>query len=179
MDDDRTLYQRVLGNGFAQLPPILREFHSLRDGGNARGVVSVQHGRGILRRILARVLHLPPQGECIAVDLQVRVQGGREIWVRHFNAVPVETLQWQRGRWLIEKAGPLCFVFDVSATAEEMRFVFSHNEICGFKVPRILSLRVDAVARGQESNWQITVTIRSPLFGLLAEYRGEITPSPC
>ena len=176
MDEPRnTLYQRVLGENFAQLPPVLRAFHALPQGGQARGFVKVQHGCGWLRRVLARLLRLPPQGERVEVRLQVQTKNEGEIWLRHFDGVPVQTLQWQRDNYLIEKAGPLCFAFYVSANENELRFNFSHNEIGGFRLPFPV-LRVDAVARGKENFWHIQVKIRAPLFGLLAEYRGEITP---
>ena len=170
-----TLYQRVLGENFVQLPPVLRAFHALPRGGQARGFVKVQHGRGWLRRVLARLLRLPPQGECVEVQLQVQTKKEGEIWVRHFDGVPVQTMQWQRGDLLIEKAGPLCFAFHVGADENELRFDFAHNEIGGIRLPFSI-LRVDAVARGEENFWHIQVMIRAPRFGLLAEYRGEISP---
>lgn len=173
-----TLYQRVLGEEFAQLPPVLCKFHSSQTA-QAKGIVQVQHGRGLVRRVLAKLLRLPPEGEHITVRLQVQMQDDREIWLRHFDGVPVQTTQWQRDDLLIEKAGPLCFVFHVSAKPEGLRFDFSHNEITGIKLPFAV-LKVDALARGMEnaseSGWHITVMIRAPLLGLLAEYRGEIMP---
>lgn len=173
-----TLYQRVLGKEFAQLPPVLHEFHSLPQGGQAQGMVLVQYGRGLVRCTLAKLLRLPPEGESVKVNLQVKVEDGHEIWVRHFDGLCVQTKQWQRDNLLIEKAGPLCFAFRMSANQEGLRFDFSHNEIAGIKLPFPV-LKVDALARGMKSasncGWHITVVISAPLLGVLAEYRGEIT----
>ena len=170
-----TLYQRVLGEEFAHLPSVLREFHSLPQGGQARGTVQVCYGCGPVRRAFARLLRLPPEGERVAVYLQVKVQEHREIWVRHFDGVPVQTTQWQCGDLLIEKAGPLCFAFRVSNNEETLRFHFAHNSITGIKLPFTI-LQVEATARGLENSWQIHVCISTPLLGVLAEYRGEISP---
>lgn len=173
-----SLYQRVLGRSFARLPPVLRAFHSLRQGAQAQGVVNVRYGRGRVRRAFAKALRLPPEGERITVQLQVQPQNGREIWVRQFDNLRMETLQWQRGDLLIEKAGALCFAFYVDVHEEGLRFQFVHNEIAGFKLPLRL-LQVEAKASATELNangWFIQVTISAPLVGLLAEYRGEISP---
>lgn len=173
-----TLYQRVLGERYDDLPPVLRDFHALPQDAKAQGVVSVRHGKGWCRSALAKTLRLPPQGEQIKVQLQVQPQKGSEIWVRHFDNLRVETVQWQRDGFLVEKAGPICFAFYVFVQNAELRFQFSHNEIGGFKLP-IKILQVDATARAAENNgnsWHIQVTIRAPLLGLLAEYRGEISP---
>jgi hypothetical protein len=170
-----TLYQRVLGEEFAHLSPTLREFHGVPHGGQAQGMVCVRHGRGIIRHTLAKLLRLPPEGEHIAVHLQVQAQENCEIWVRHFEGVPVQTIQWQRDSFLIEKAGLLCFAFRVSNNEQTLQFDFSHNEIAGLRLP-LAVLKVEAQARGLEDGWHITVVIRAPFLGLLAEYQGEIRP---
>jgi hypothetical protein len=170
-----TLYQRLLGEEFTHLPPVLREFHSLPHGGQAQGVLQVQYGRGFVRRALAKLLRLPREGKHIAVHLQVQAHDNHEIWVRHFDDLRVQTTQWQTGKLLIEKAGPLCFAFRLSADKETLRFDFSHNQIGAIKLPFTV-LQVDAQARGLEDSWQIIVMIRVPLIGLLVEYRGEIRP---
>jgi hypothetical protein len=172
-----TLYQRVLGEEFAHLSPALREFHGLPHGGQAQGVVCVRHGCGIIRHTVAKLLRLPPQGEHITVHLQVQAQAQEncETWVRHFEGVPVQTIQWQHGDLLIEKAGLLCFAFRVSNDQEGLRFDFSHNEIVGLRLP-LAVLKIEAQARGLADGWHITVVIRAPFLGLLAEYQGEIRP---
>jgi hypothetical protein len=170
-----TLYQRVLGEEFAHLSPTLREFHGLPHGGQAQGVVCVRHGCGIVRHTVAKLLRLPPEGERIVVHLQVQPQENCEIWVRHFDGVPVQTVQWQRGALLIEKAGPLCFAFRVSNNEQTLQFDFSHNEIAGLRLP-LAVLKIEAKARGLADGWHITVVIRAPFLGLLAEYQGEINP---
>ena len=178
--DDQTLYQRALGDQFARLPPVLRAFHSLPQGGMARGVATVRRGRGWWRHLAAQALRLPPAGECVPVVLQVQVVGDREIWVRDFGGFAVRTEQWQRGDFFIEKAGPLCFVFRLRIEENSLRFVFQHNELCGLRWPRWQVLRVEAVVRsvGEDANssWHVEVSISTPLLGLLTAYSGEITP---
>jgi hypothetical protein len=173
--EDQTLYHRVIGDDFERLPIVLREFHSRANGGEARGVVKVMRGRGWLQNCAAWALRLPPVGERVAVTLQVRTIGEREIWIRCFNGQRVETTQWQEGEYLVEQAGPLRFVFRVEANEEEMRFHFAHNKIGNLKLPFPL-LRVNATARGDGAKWHIQVMISAPLLGMLTQYSGEIAP---
>ena len=175
MRNNQTLYQRVLADDFSRLPRVLRDFHSRAHGAEARGWVRVKHGRGILRRILARALRLPPVGERVEVALQVKTSGDRETWIRGFNGQRVTTTQWQEDQYLIEKAGPLRFVFRVEADSKELRFHFRHNRIGSMKLPFPL-LCVNARACSTGEKWNIEVTISAPLLGMLAEYSGEITP---
>lgn len=197
----QTLYQRLLGEDFQKLPPILQRFHSLPHGGKAFGSVSVKHGSNIRLRQLLRMqatrtlLQLPPQGENIPLSLEVvsQQQGERELWIRRFGAEGqpgtccLRTLQWQEdGKYLIEQAGPLLFVFRVSADEAGMTFHFQHNRLRSSPgaAPHFSALRVEAAASAAaaamgNSNgcWHIQVQITSPRFGLLTAYEGEVTPT--
>jgi hypothetical protein len=176
--DSKTLYQHLLGRDFDRLPAVLHRFHGLPTGGQATGTLTVKHGKGLIRHWAAWLLRLPRPGENIPVRVQVRVKGRNEIWIRHFGRQCIRTVQWQEDGYLIEKAGPLCFVFKVRGDEQGLRFDFQHNRLMGIKLPYLISLRADAIAEGTGDSWQITVNITSPLLGVLASYRGRVHPLP-
>lgn len=176
-----TLYQRVLGADFAMLPPVLQQFHSGPRGGAAAGRMAVRHPRAWPRRVLARLLRLPPTATDIPVRLHVYPQGGRELWVRHFGDQCLETLQWQDGRYLVEQAGPLQFVFKLSASAEGLTFKFQHNRLPALRYPVFTVLRIRANASASPAcppgaAWHIQVVIAAPLAGWLTTYEGDMRP---
>jgi hypothetical protein len=176
MTNSPTLYQRLLGKDFDSLPLVLRHFHSLPRGGHATGIVTVARSSGVLPALVARVLQLPRAGDEVPLRLQVAPRGDRELWIRHFGRQRLETMQWQNGPYLVEKAGPLILVFHVVADALGMTFHFQHNKISGVQLPNNLSLRVSANARGAGDRWFIAVEISLPALGTITTYRGEITP---
>lgn len=212
----QTLYQRLLGEDFQKLPPILQCFHSQPQGAKASGRVNVKHASSSSSRSLyypaamAGTLLglLPPQGEDIPLRLEVvpEQQGQRELWIRHFGNKEdrqqrrrryccLRTLQWtEDGTFLVEQAGPLLFVFRVSADEKGMTFHFQHNRL---PLPgnraRFTALHVEAVAAiapgataderfsphnspGNDS-WRISVQITSPMLGQLTAYEGVVTPA--
>lgn len=177
--DSRTLYQRVLGEDYARLSAVLQSFHGLPQGGCASGVLEVQHGAGVLRRLAAQLLMLPRAGESVPLRLQIETHDGRETWVRHFSKQKIETLQWQDGPFLIEQAGPIQIVFKLQADEQCLVFHARPNRIRGIPIPGCLSLRVEATARGLENCWIIEVKIALPLLGTIVTYQGEITPQLC
>lgn len=175
----QTLYQRVLGKDFSKLPPILQHFHSLPEGGCANGIISVKQGAGVLQHIAARVLRLPRAGKMIPLRLQVIPKDGKEIWIRHFDGQSLETLQWQSGSYLVEKAGPLQFVFHLTADEHGLTFHPYLSKIGDIQIPECISLRVSANARSLENCWDIRVVITAPLLGTITTYQGEIVPQSC
>lgn len=175
----QTLYQRVLGEDFARLPPVLQRFHSLTGRGCATGTVAVEHGAGVLRHSAATILRLPYEGQKVRLRLEVIPQGSSELWIRHFDHQRLETLQWQEGPYLVEKAGPLCLAFQLVADADGLTFRLRHSQARGIRLARGLPMLVHAQARGAEEHWRIAVTISVPLLGEVTTYRGEVFPQPC
>lgn len=184
----QTLYQRLLGEDFNRLPSILQRFHSLPHGGKASGSVTVIYSGSWLRNasVARSLLRLPPPGENIPLSLEVLPQGARELWIRRFGREQhrLLTLQWQEDGFLIEKSGPLLFVFRVSADEQGITFHFQHNRLEPFPLrPRFSAIRVEAEAAAHtedehtDSHWHIRVHITSPLLGRLIAYEGKVTPT--
>jgi hypothetical protein len=170
-----TLYRRLLGEAFETLPAVLRDFHSLPHGGTARGLCSVARGKGWLCNALADRMRLPPHGDRVAVRLRVVVEDDRERWVRDFDGVRMETVQWAHSGLLIEAAGSLRAGFRVVAGPEGLRFGLARAWLCGLPLPRALMPRATAEARARERGWLLDVRVEAPFIGLLAAYRGEVT----
>jgi hypothetical protein len=105
----RSLYRRILGARFDELPEVLRRFHGTPGGGRARGTLQVKRAGGPLRNGLASLLGLPRTGTDVSVRLEVEIEGDRERWVRNFQGQRLETVQWARGDLLMESYGPTTF----------------------------------------------------------------------
>src|SRR5262249_42896075 len=171
------LYQRVLGDDFERLPPVLRRFHGGTEGGRARGVFRVTRGAGRLRNWLANRMGLPPAGGRIPIVLAVRVEGEREYWGGQFEgSAPLKTVQWLKRGQLRESAGPICFGFHLALAGPTLRFEQVGGWLAGLRLPRLLLPRVQAEATGQAVGWHVRVRVEVPLFGFLAQYEGEMVP---
>jgi hypothetical protein len=171
-----TLYRRLLAERFEMLPDVLRDFHGLPSGGVARGVLCVTRGKGRLCSALADRMRLPPHGARVAVRLRVVVEGERERWVREFDGILFQTVQWVHAGLLIETAGPLRFGFQVVASPEGLGFEQKRGWLYGLPLPRALTPQIWAEATAGEASWTIDVRVTVPFVGLLARYYGEVTP---
>lgn len=144
-----TLYRRILGPAFDQLPPALRQFHDLPEGGRGTGTFRVTRGQGWFRNLLAGAIGLPAQAEQVPVRLQVVVEGDRERWLRDFAGHRVVSLQWEYRGLLIEKMGPVSTAFRLVVEQEALRFEMAGAWLLGIPLPRALSVRVEAITVGQ------------------------------
>jgi hypothetical protein len=170
-----TLYQRILKESFSGLPPTLQQFHGQVEGGCAEGTVTVERGDGLLRRGLAALLRLPPPGH-LPLRLEVIVEDGCERWIRHFGNYCLDTLQWQEGSLLIEKAGLLQFGFRL--IVEDSALVFQQHfcRLGKLLLPHFATLFISATVSDYDQGWQVEVVISAPIFGVITTYHGEVYP---
>jgi len=158
------LYPQLLDSDFAKMPRVLREFHSSLGERRAHGTVTVRHEN----RWLARMSGFPPSGTNIRLQLDVTAGDNEEIWIRHFGASVLQTVQRRHGDLLLEAAGRVWVFFRVSADCFGMRF--ESERVRFWKIP--LPVRIRAEARGNQSSWEIEVTVKG-----VGSYCGVVVPT--
>jgi hypothetical protein len=171
-----SLYRRLLGPLYDELPEVLRRFHDAPDGHRARGWLDVARGRGLLRNAIAWILGMPAAGSGVEVELAIAVEGTRERWVRHFGGQRVETVQWADGGLLMESLGPTSFASGVHADGSGLHYVFRRAWLGPLPFPRWFSPRISGEAIGEGDAWRVTVRIEAPIVGLLIRYEGPVRP---
>jgi hypothetical protein len=171
-----SLYRRALGADYERLPGVLRTFHDLPDGGAAEGTFKITRGRGALRNLVADAMRLPPAAESVLVHLQVVAADGRERWIRDFGAHRLVTEQWMDGDLLVEAAGPIRFLFRLTATEHGMEFDMERCRVATVPLAMAIAPRVSARLRGLATSWQVTVQVDVPILGMVVRYEGEMSP---
>ena len=85
------------GLGFAARAA--QTMHDVQSERTADGVAVVERGSGLLARLVAFVIGLPPAGTDIPITVSFRARQGREYWQRNFAGQAFSSVQEQgRGR---------------------------------------------------------------------------------
>jgi len=174
-----SLYRRVMGEEFDRLPPILRQFHGSLTGGSVSGSVRVFRGGGVIGRRFGGLAGWPESGESVPIRLEVRVEGGKERWVRWFGDDDrTETRQWDDDGLLVEEAFPFRFRFQLitDGTSLELR---QHDVklLALLPFPDFVSPQYHARMTAGDNGWDVRVSVRAPLIGRVLEYTGFVTPN--
>jgi hypothetical protein len=157
------IYRALLEEDFEKLPAVLRVFHSAPGQRRAAGTLSIRRHNAFL----AWLVRFPPEGEHVPVRLDVLAAGDQETWTRSFGGVVRSSTQWAAGGLLMEQAGPLRIAFQIRACEDSLKFESRRADVWGIPVP----LRVEALARGGETSWEVEVRIAH-----VGSYRGVMTP---
>ncbi len=170
-----SLYRRVMGCDFEQLPGSLQQLHTvLRDGG-FRGEAQVTRGKNPLSRLIATIFGFPSVGKH---DLQVhiKVDGKGERWTRRFSGKNFTSHLRKSGRFLTENFGPLQFQFALPVTDSRLTMVMTGWKFWCLPLPLFLAPRSEASEWEESERFHFDVPITLPLVGLMVHYRGWLEP---
>jgi hypothetical protein len=176
-DRGAPLYQRILGEAWHELPPRVRELHSVTC---VEGVASIERGRNPLARIAGAVLGFPPSGADVAVTVRFDSDERGETWTRTFAGHAFSSRQYEgRGRsqrLLCERFGALEFAMTLVIEGDRVRLVTRRWSAFGVPLPLWLAPRSEAYESEQDGAFHFFVEISHPLVGLIVRYRGRLTP---
>jgi hypothetical protein len=172
----KSLYLRVLGPRFEELPPVLQRFHNDTGGGRARGTFRVERGPGRLRDAVATLLGLPRAGDRVAVRLRIVKEKDRERWIRYFGEQRVSTTQWDHGEVLLERNGPVSFSSELVIRGSRLMYKFRRAWLAGIPLPLGLSPYIDSYVDAGENGWRVVVHVFAPFLGEIVHYEGWVEP---
>lgn len=168
------LYERILGDRFTQLDPVLQDFHRLGTAGS--GQARVLRPQGSFRNLVARLMGLPPASAGAPLTLKVERVGNGEKWTRRFGTHELVTVQHEQRGMLIERAGMVRLAFEVKARPGIMSFRSRRGWFAGLPIPQLISPSATADVLPATGGWQVRVEVRLPLLGELVRYEGTVKP---
>lgn len=133
-----------------------------------------------MRRLLARLLRMPPPGEEVPTQLEIIPADGGEIWRRDFGGYTLCSRQYLADTTLIERFGPIELRLIVTPTAGGLDFrqrsVALRLGPMTITLPRWLSPGVRAKVRpaslGDRFKVSVAIALHGP--GWISAYHGRL-----
>jgi hypothetical protein len=171
-----SLYRRLLGPRFADLPPLLRALHDGTRSTRWQGRADVERGMSLVVRLLATVFRLPPAGPDQRLTVTFEVAGDAEIWTRTFGDKRFRSVQSEQAGKLHETVGLSRLIMSVSADTAGLQLTMLGARLVGVPLPRFLVPQIRAVESEQGGRFHFDVEAWLPGFGRLVRYRGWLEP---
>jgi hypothetical protein len=172
VDHPPALYERVMGRGFAVLPPAVQALHQIFRDGGASGRAEVSRGANPFARLVAWLGGFPAAGEH---DLHVAFEerDGVERWTRDFSGRCFSSRLSQWRELLIERFGILAFGFELPTGDSGLEMVMRRWWLGPLPMPMALAPRAPAREwQDEEGRFRFDVRIGLPLIGPVVHYRG-------
>jgi len=172
-----SLFERLLGDGFATLAPRVRALHALDGSASWSGTADIERGTHPLARLCAAIAGLPPAARAVPATVDFRADAQGETWRRHFGGARMTSrLRACNGR-LCERLGPMAFEFALAARHGEI-----HWQAVGARLSGVLPLparwfaEVRCREREYAGRYEFLVEARLPWLGPLIHYEGWLAP---
>jgi len=171
------LYQRLLGNVWDSLPPLLIKLHESK---KAEGVAKVEVGQNWLARLIAGRFGFSKAGEDVPVQASFQLKDNGELWQRTFAGKSFSSFQSEgRGssdKLLSERFGIFNFDFALVVESEKMSLIVRRWNIFGIPLPLMLSPIRNVSEYAVDDRFYFYVEISHPIIGLIVRYQGWLVP---
>lgn len=181
-EDDATssIYQRVLGPAFDQLPPSVRALHASQGLRKWSGIAQVRRGRGLLARLAALPFGFPKAGDGIPVVVTFSADRGGERWTRNFGGRLFHSYQsCGTGRdsyLLVERFGAVSVSLALVVDDGKLRLIPRRWSVLGIPMPQALLPAGASFETEEAGRFKFDVEISLPLVGPIVSYRGALEP---
>lgn len=173
-----SLYQRVLGSAYAQLPARVQALHAPGAATRWSGTASVERGRGLLSRLLGQVFGFPAEGANVPVSVAFTPEAGGERWTRTFAGRRFSSLQTQgQGRneaLLVERFGVISVALALVVDNGRLQLVPRRWSLLGIPLPQWLLPGGNSFESDEDGCFVFDVEIGAPVVGRIVHYRGAL-----
>lgn len=176
------LYERLTGESWKQVNPVVRAIHLHADILHAEGVFQITHGKNLLARLINWIARMPPAAEAKPITLTIERIGQGERWTRLFGDKRLVSFQEEHdGQVVAERFGQLEICFTLSI-ADGGVIYHQHSASLRFgalrvKLPRWMAPEViasETVAPSKDRSY-VSVGVSLPVIGHLLGYQGELS----
>jgi hypothetical protein len=167
------LYRRILGEDFNVLPEPVRALHDLIGDSGAAGSAMVTRGKSRLALFIGAMTRFPPEGRH-RVHVTFEEENGVERWTRRFSDHRFSSEMSQEGDRLVERFGPVRFLFNLRPDPGGLRMVLVKWTAFGIPLPLALGPRTLASEQAEGSDFLFDVSIALPWIGHVIHYTGRL-----
>jgi saccharopine dehydrogenase-like NADP-dependent oxidoreductase len=173
------LFERALGPAqYGSLAPMVQAFHNPDALPLWHGRADVTAGASPIARLLAFIFGFPPTAADVPVMVSVERDQTGETWTRNFAGATFSSrLSVSKGE-LSERFGPFHIRLGLEARGGEIQMPIAGWRLGPLPLPGFLAPRSDTREfQDQDGRFRFDVRISAPGLGLIAHYRGWLTPA--
>lgn len=171
-----SLFQRVLGERFAELPPLMQQIHN-GESQRWKGKVTVSWGRNPWVKRILPLAGIPTAGKDLPCQVDLVPTQNGERFLRCFAQQPLNSYLRDDGPIMRETFGPL--TMDIATDIKQQQLVqyCQDTKFFGCSLPGPVQMRIKAREWCHDSKLFFDVCIGLECGFYFLRYRGSLKPS--
>jgi len=174
---EHCMYARALGRDWHGLAWGVRNAHADRPWRMLIGRATVRRGRTWLARLAGWLYGFPPSVADAPCSVEFETAPRGERWWRRFAGHPMTSILSVEGGRLYEAFGALKVELKPARRGGTLVLVSGRARLGPLPLPRALSPDVIATEKERDGRFLFRVSIRIPIAGVVAAYRGTLRPA--
>jgi len=174
MSGGASVFQRVMGRSFGELPALVQRVHDARPSKKFHGLCDVTRGCHWLVKWLAPIAMLPPTGVDVALKVTIDSNARSETWTRDFNGHLMCSSLWAQGELLAERLGLITLLFTLRVEQRRLEWRVVGAKYLGLPLPTNWFAGARATEQMSEGCYVFDVRATLPVVGLLVHYHGRL-----
>lgn len=177
------LYRELLGSAYHSLHARVQQLHDFSGSQVWSGTADIDGGKGVLAKIIRKIMGFPGPASNVPLRVSFRPDSsgdGAELWTRDFDGQKFSSVQMRgTGRnehLLIERFGPMRFAMALVVDENRLTLVQRSWSFLGIPMPKFLMPNGQAFEAEEDGKFLFSVEISMPIIGLVAAYRGTLSP---
>jgi hypothetical protein len=169
-----TLYERILGEKFLELSPLVQEMHRYEKQNILKGKVNIKRGSTFLAKCMNFLMRLPKDQTEAFLMLELTKHGEQEKWRRTFGIDTFSSIQYKKDELMVEKMGLVKMYFRVFEKEKALCTVLEKSTFLGLTIPKMFTVNI--VSKVKEVNEEIlfAVKVSTHTGTLVIDYDGVI-----
>ncbi len=169
-----TLYERILGEKFKELSPLVQAMHTYESSNVLKGTVNIQRGKNFVAKLLNPLMGLPKEQKDALLMLELKAEKQKEVWMRTFGSDSFSSVQYQDAEQMVERMGLIKMYFDVYVEEASLCTVLKKTTILGVNVPKMFTLNISSEVKEEQGRVLFLVEVSTKKGALVINYDGII-----
>jgi hypothetical protein len=169
-----TLYERILGERFLELFPLVQEMHRYEKQNILKGKVNIKRGSTFLAKCMNFLMRLPKEQTEAFLMLELTKHGEQEKWRRTFGIDTFSSIQYKKDELMVEKMGLVKMYFRVFEKEKALCTVLEKSGFLGLRVPTILTINISSKVEELDEKVLFSVRVSTRNGTLIIDYDGVI-----
>jgi len=169
-----SLYERILGEKFKELSPLVQAMHSYESSNTLNGIVNIKRGTTLMAKFLNPLMLLPKEKKNALLRLELKAEKQEETWKRTFGTDSFSSIQYQESEQMVERMGFVKMYFDVDVEEASLCTVLKKTTVLGVNIPKIFTLNISSQVKEEQGRVLFSVEVSTQKGALVINYDGII-----
>lgn len=179
--EQKTIFETIIGNNYEKLPALLRRLHDGRKTETWKGMITVERSSNMLGHTIGTVIGLPERMQRQPFEMTFHAErNAKSAWTRTFHNKTMKSItevkEDGQDNLMLDTMWPVSIGLKTTASSNKIEYTGKKAYIFGLALPAILNPKITSSEECHDDHITFNVSINIPVIGRISRYHGVLYP---